>query len=646
MNDNLLLLFLDLLNETLTAGIVIIAASLLLYNFTRNRNNRVARTSAIVLATVTIVYFWEALITLDPSRQLHAAALRLQWIGIALIPAALIHLSDALLATTGLHSRGRRRRIIRILYLISIAFLVMAAFTDVLVQPVVGSTPPGMRAASIFPLYVIYFVLASAVAFVNVHRARLRCLTTGTRRRMTYLQIAMLTPAIGVFPYSVLLEPGEEFSIAALILLNLANILVILMLLFLAYPLSFFGSNRPDRVVKAELLRMMLQGPATALLALIVITFVTPTTRILGLGSAEFIPFAVVGIILLWQWMISLSIPWLEKWLIYYDEDDSQLAKLQSLSQRLLTRNDLLQLIAALLETTCDYLRVNTAFIAAITDKDVELIKIIGDAEQVEHDIEANVTSAITPLYETDPEAPTTHLWESYWVVPLWSSRIGGDNGRHTLIGFMGIEAQSDQLELADDEEHTFYRYVNRAARTLDDMLLQQEVYAALEGLLPQINIDRSQAQELEYKQGHSAPSSLINHNLDREQVWEQVRAALRHYWGGPGLTKSRLLELQIVEEICQRDGDTPVHALRTLLNDAIETQRPAGERKMTSPEWTLYNISHLRFVEKKKVRDVARRLAMSEPDLYRKQRAAIDSVTDTIMLMEEEALQRNPTGD
>jgi len=44
--------------------------------------------------------------------------------------------------------------------------------------------------------------------------------------------------------------------------------------------------------------------------------------------------------------------------------------------------------------------------------------------------------------------------------------------------------------------------------------------------------------------------------------------------------------------------------------------------------------------VQGKRVRDVARRLAMSESDLYRKQRVAIENVARTIASMEEEARQ------
>jgi len=58
----------------------------------------------------------------------------------------------------------------------------------------------------------------------------------------------------------------------------------------------------------------------------------------------------------------------------------------------------------------------------------------------------------------------------------------------------------------------------------------------------------------------------------------------------------------------------------------------------MTTREWILYNILELKFLRRYKVRDVARRLAMSESDLYRKQRIAIRAVGRAIAAREQEA--------
>src|SRR6266550_1531354 len=101
--------FLDLINETLAAAIVVVAASILLYNLSRNLRDRIARTSAILLGSVTAAYICDVFLSLGPGIGTYIATLRLQWLGIAFMPAAMFHLSDALLATTGLPSRGRRR---------------------------------------------------------------------------------------------------------------------------------------------------------------------------------------------------------------------------------------------------------------------------------------------------------------------------------------------------------------------------------------------------------------------------------------------------------------------------------------------------------------------------------------------------------
>ncbi len=86
------------------------------------------------------------------------------------------------------------------------------------------------------------------------------------------------------------------------------------------------------------------------------------------------------------------------------------------------------------------------------------------------------------------------------------------------------------------------------------------------------------------------------------------------------------------------------MRALRAVLLEAIEKLKPEGDRKLLSPEWTLYNILELRFVQKAKVREVAQRLALSEPDLYRKQRVALDAVADTLLDMENSAYDQRET--
>ena len=115
------------------------------------------------------------------------------------------------------------------------------------------------------------------------------------------------------------------------------------------------------------------------------------------------------------------------------------------------------------------------------------------------------------------------------------------------------------------------------------------------------------------------------------------VHEALTHYWGGPKLSNSPLLQLKVVRDGLEDNNGNAVKALRSVLGQAIQDIRPIGERRMTTSEWLFYNILELKFIQGLKVRDVARKLAMSESDLYRKQKIAIEAVAQTLSTMEIE---------
>ena len=82
----------------------------------------------------------------------------------------------------------------------------------------------------------------------------------------------------------------------------------------------------------------------------------------------------------------------------------------------------------------------------------------------------------------------------------LFSRRINSNTP--TLIGYVGIQARAPEIDLDPDEVNTFRTLTRRAAQALDDLALQTELYAALEGLLPQISLTRSRAAEVEYRVG------------------------------------------------------------------------------------------------------------------------------------------------
>ena len=132
-----LLISLETFSGILTAGIAITAFSLLLYALAFNLRDRVARSFALILIFTFVVYSAEAISGIETDLTRLNFWIRLQWVGIVFLPAVYLHFSDALLATTGKISRGRRRWAVRLTYLMSFTFMMGLPFSW-LVGPVVS----------------------------------------------------------------------------------------------------------------------------------------------------------------------------------------------------------------------------------------------------------------------------------------------------------------------------------------------------------------------------------------------------------------------------------------------------------------------------------------------------------------------------
>lgn len=645
--NNLIIQFLQVSNEAITATTVIIAASLVLYNLSHNIRDRVVRASSVVLSCVTVAYIGGVFIALgsnNPNARIEQW-LRFQWIGIAFIPAAMFHLSDTLLETTGLASRGRRKRIVRILYLYGVAILLLAAFSDLVIYGLERDPThrllPTMKPGPLFALYLLYFTVVIAFSFNNVLRARRRCLTTVTYRRMSYLLAAFAMPAIGIFPYTLVLPQSLENAIWIWLLVNLANVAVALLLAFLGYPLAFFGQSRPDRVIKGELLRFFLRGPVTGIAVLLVILFL-PGTRAVGLPGPEFLPFVAVATVLIMQWGIALALPSMERWFVY-GRDQTDALQLRELGEHLLTAADARQLLETILAATCEHLRTPSAFVISFTESTPKLESAVGSLLPSQDWLKSEALTTLAGDTHQLPAEASLHdpfiTWQSFWLIPLRSARVqnGSSNGGDhpdRLIGLLGVWARAALPDLSPDELPTLHALHQRAARVLDDMRLQGEILAALQGLLPEIDA----VQQLSGPARHGSSSALARaaaEVIGQPDFGDLIRDALRDYWGGPRLTDGRLLQLSSVRKALPENDNNPSRAVRSVLQRAIESMKPEGEPSLSN-EWFLYNLLDMRFVQGKKGLEVADTLAVSEANLYRKQKVAIDLVVRRIVEMEK----------
>ncbi|MCK5793310.1 MAG: hypothetical protein KAH12_01285, partial [Anaerolineales bacterium] len=129
-----LLSILQTINELLAAGISITAFSLLLYSLSFNLKDKVARSFAFIMGCVVVVFVGESVAGVVSSPTWIEIWYQIQWVGIIMLPAAYVHMSDAILATTGRPSRGRRTKLVKVTFLISFVFLIMIPFY-VLVGP-------------------------------------------------------------------------------------------------------------------------------------------------------------------------------------------------------------------------------------------------------------------------------------------------------------------------------------------------------------------------------------------------------------------------------------------------------------------------------------------------------------------------------
>jgi hypothetical protein len=616
------------LNQILTAGIAITAFSLFLYALSFNLRDRVARSFAIILLCVVVVFTTEALQDKAMKQEVIDLLLRLQWFGIVFLPAAYLHLSDALLVTAGRPSRGRRRLAVRGMYVVSTLFLVLLAF-GYLLGPIVpeGRPAPHLQRTPWTEFFTFFYVAAMVWAGVNFARAYSLMLTRSGRRRMLYLMAGATAPALGSYPYLLFgyglaaAHPFLFWGVATLI-----NALVGALVIIMAYAVAFFGVSWPDRVIKARLVKWIMRGPVVASAALGLMTIVRRAGVLLGEPYNAFVPFTVVATVLLLEHAITFAAPLWERWL-FFGRDRAELQLLQNVEERLLTQGDLQQFLEAVLAAVRDHVQSPSAFVAALDDETLSPIVIAGNRSMLDQE------SLTEMLDQISGDLRREFLWGNFWILPLHQRRLAemDEDEVPPLLGLLGVARRDGKQTIENDQREALWLLADRAALALEDRQLQQRFFRSLADLQPQVEMIQRMRAAGRYD---TRASLLAEPSLEEADLFNWVRDALTHYWGGPKLVNSPLMRLQIVRDLAEQEDGNGANALRTLLRKAVEQVKPKGDRKFTT-EWILYNILEMKFIEGRKVRDVASRLAMSEADLYRKQRVAIEAVAKAILEME-----------
>jgi hypothetical protein len=442
---------------------------------------------------------------------------------------------------------------------------------------------------------------------------------------MRYLVIGSLAPVLGVFPFLLFgSSVAANHPLLFWLISVMNNIFVLGLLVVMAYSVAFYGVSWPDRVVKRRLVKWLMRGPVTASTVLAITTIVRRAGEYFGFEYSAAVPIVMVVSLLLLEYMITLAAPLWERWL-FTGGDQTNLLLVETLNERLLTTGDMRQFLESVLAAICDRIQAPKAFIMAMNAGDLEMMVNIGDAPGIDV-----MSESLNQVVAQNGNGMGFYSWDHYWLIPLHSQRIS--EGR--MLGLLGIGRKPEAV-IAEEQKEAVLFLAERAATALEDHVQQQEVFNSIENLSSQI--DMIQRLRAASRYGGTDVLSAPEVPLEPSHVTRWVKDALTHYWGGPRLTDSPLIGLKVVQDTLEDHQDNPANALRAILRQAVDQVRPEGERRFTG-EWILYNILEMKFMEGKKVREIAARLSMSEADLYRKQRVAIEAVADAILEMEQKA--------
>ena len=612
--------------QILAAGVAITAVALMMYATSFNIHDRLVQTYILLLACVVLIYVGEAMASVSNTPTYVEFLLQMKWVGLVMLPAVYLHFSDALLTLTGRPSRGRRRTVVLVIYILSVVMAVLIPF-GITVGGLAPEQAPGpyLERNTITFYFGIFYILVMLMVSYNMLRVVRRSATRTSQRRLFYLMAGAAAPALTsilfLFHGNLTLASHPDFFWLVSIV---ASVITGFFLIVMAYVVSYFGLNWTERAVKSRLLRWMLRGPFVAAIVLGMTTIVRRFGESQGVPNFFLVPVVMVAGFLVLEYAITLASPYLEK-AFFWGEDRADLEVIQSLQDRMLTGKDLDKFLEMVSASICDRLQVKAGFIAVLEGGKIDRVIQTGDKKTL---TSLNLDDSI--LQEIDNQANEEAEFQSLGDLYVARLEYANGSGNKILLGLCGFLKYDPDL-LEEEDLKAVRLLIDRATIALKDRAYQQQVLRSITSLQLEVDYIQDLRASASYNQQRIYNSE--NRSIPVEMT-EWVKDALTHYWGGPKLTNNPLMNLKVVETASEANEGNRVNALRSIIKEAIEKIRPEGERKFTS-DWLLYNILDLKFLQGKKVREVARKLSVSEADLYRKQKVALESVAQVIADME-----------
>jgi len=442
---------------------------------------------------------------------------------------------------------------------------------------------------------------------------------------MLYLIISAIGPALGSFPYLLYGSSfASQWQIIFWSLSIIANGMVALGLVGMTYAVSFFGFPWPDRVIKSRLFRWLMRGPVTASLTLGVTTIISRLARFYEVDASAIVVLAMVATIVLFEFLVTIFAPIWER-IFFYGDGRQELQKIRALEDRLLTVNDVRQFLELVLASICDRLQISGAHLLTINFSGTNLDVKTGNAGRLKPEERKRILD-----YSLGKQTKLPGAFTDWTILPIKTSELDPDGE------ILGVVMLNEKLaeDLEPDKRKALRNLFTRASLALRDRKEQENLFASLEMLTPQVSVIQDLLANSRVEQGR-----ILNgdQQIQPRMLEGWVKDALTQIWGGPKLLQNPIMRLNAIQAKINQENETPLNAVRELLREAADFLKPEGERQYTN-EWVLYNLVDLKFFEGWKVRDIARKLALSEADLYRKQRIAINEISKRIIELEEKA--------
>ncbi len=616
--------YLVTISRLVTNVTLVVTFSLWAYLIIRSRGIAVSRALMVLLFGVVTTVTADVLIRQANDSHILEFILRGSWIGIMLVPAGMLDMALALAAQ--LRVTNKRTWIIMLNYGFVIVVSLIALFTDLLISmPLRASIVPSLTPQPLFAVVAVYAFALATIAWIILWRVRAAALTPALRRRLGYMiggwygSILLSFPVLSLLPSAYMLPDQIGLGLA-----TLAAPVAAIFMLMSVYSATFVGSSQPDRIIKHDFLRWWLYGPFVGISIVLFLQTVPVFARISRLPEETWAVFGIMTMTVIMPLLINRIRPYLD--LLVYADDEEEIASLRSLPRNTFTQNDLRRLLENSLTVICGAVRSESAFVAAPDEYGGYAVKMsVGPRRRLRKLFEAvPIERLFTDISEL---AVNPQQYNEFTVYQL-------KDPEQRVVGVLGIHQPS--MPLNDEVQQLIHTLTNQIEHALVLVMMQQRLLDTLRTMGPEMSTLRQMSSRIE----QATPEALQSLEDDvalMPEFTQLVRDALTHYWGGPKLSDSPLTGLKSVKSILDSQGGSSTKALQSVLRQAIDNLRPDDSLPSNAHEWMLYNILDLRFVQGRKIRDTAQRLALSESDLYRKQRVAIDEVARQLSIMEEQ---------